>query len=155
MIAFRSCLISSIYVRCGLPLGRLTFLRYSASASLAGVSGCSLMRWPSQLRRRLCIVVLHSSVLVLVCSSMLVIFLGQCMPRIFLRYLLWKVFACIFQFFGEGPRFAVVEENTRNICIESSDFYCVADFSAVKNLVQCFERIYCKNFSAVDVLLRA
>ena len=66
MIAFRSCLISSIHVRCGLPLGRLTFLRYSASASLAGVSGCSLMRWPSQLRRRLCIVVLHSSVLVLV-----------------------------------------------------------------------------------------
>ena len=91
MIAFRSCLISSIHVRCGLPLGRLTFLRYSASASLAGVSGCSLMRWPSQLRRRLCIVVLHSSVLVLVYSSMLVIFLGQCMPRIFLRCLLWKV----------------------------------------------------------------
>ena len=83
MIAFRSCLISSIHVRCGLPLGRLTFLRYSASASLAGVSGCSLMRWPSQLRRRLCIVVLHSSsVLVLVYNSMLVIFLGQCMPRI-------------------------------------------------------------------------
>ena len=42
--------------------GRLTFLRYSASASLAGVSGCSVMRWSSQLRRRLCIVVLHSSV---------------------------------------------------------------------------------------------
>ena len=77
MIAVRSCLISSIHVRCGLPLGRLTFLRYSASASLAGVSGCSLMRWPSQLMRRLCIVVLHSSVLVLVYSSMLVIFLGQ------------------------------------------------------------------------------
>ena len=38
MIAFRSCLISSIHVRCGLPLGRLTFLRYSASASLAGVT---------------------------------------------------------------------------------------------------------------------
>ena len=72
MIAFRSCLISSIHVRCGLPLGRLTFLRYSASASLAGVSGCNLMR------RRLCIVVLHSSVLGLVYSSMLVIFLGQC-----------------------------------------------------------------------------
>ena len=52
---------------------------------------------------------------------------------------------CVFQFFGEGPQFAVVEENTRNICIESSDFYCVADFSAVKNLIQCFESIYCKN----------
>ena len=39
------------------------------------------MRWPSQLRRRLCIVMLHSSVLVLVYSSMLVIFLGQCMPN--------------------------------------------------------------------------
>ena len=50
------------------------------------------MRWPSQLRRRLCIVMLHSSVLVLVYSSMLVIFLGQCMPRIFLRCLLWNVF---------------------------------------------------------------
>ena len=53
-------------MRCGLPLGRLTFLRYSASASLAGVSGCSLMRWP--LRRRLCIVVLHSSVLVYIAA---------------------------------------------------------------------------------------
>ena len=54
---------------------------------------------------------------------------------------------CIFQFFGEDPQFAVVEENTRNICIESSDdFYCVADFSAVKNFIQCFESIYCKNF---------
>ena len=101
MIAFRSCLISSIHVRCGLPLGRLTFLRYSASASLAGVSGCSLMRWPSQLRRRLCIVVLHSSVLVLVYSSMVVIFLGQCMPRIFLRCLLWKVLTV---FSGRGYR---------------------------------------------------
>ena len=51
------------------------------------------MRWPSQLRRRLCIVMLHSSVLVLVYSSMLVIFLGQCMPRIFLRCLvqLWII----------------------------------------------------------------
>ena len=49
------------------------------------------MRWPSQLRRRLCIVMLHSSVLVLVYSSMLVIFLSQCMPRIFLRCLLWNV----------------------------------------------------------------
>ena len=123
---------------CGLPLGRLTFLRYSASGSLAGVSGCSLMRWPSQLRRRLCIVVLHSTVLVLVYSSMLVIFLGH----------------CIFQFFGEGPQFAVVEENPRNICIESSDFYCVADFSAVKICIQCFESIYCKTFSAIDVLFR-
>ena len=28
---------------------------------------------------------------------------------------------CIFQFFGKGPQF-IVEENTRNICIESSDF---------------------------------
>ena len=62
---------------------------------------------------------------------------------------------CIFQFFGEGPQFTVVEENTRNICIESSDFYCeLADFSAVKNFIQCFESIYCKNFSAVDVLFR-
>ena len=60
---------------------------------------------------------------------------------------------CIFQFFGEGPQFAVVEENTRNIC-KSSDFYCVADFSAVKNFIQCFESIYCKHFSAVGVLFR-
>ena len=35
---------------------------------------------------------------------------------------------CIFQFFVEGPQFAVVEENTCNICIESSDFYCVLIF---------------------------
>ena len=45
---------------------------------------------------------------------------------------------CIFQFFGEGPQFAVVEENTCNICIESSDFYCVADFSAVKIFIQFY-----------------
>ena len=61
---------------------------------------------------------------------------------------------CIFQFFGEGPQFAVVEEYTCNICIESSDFDCVADFSAVKNCIQYFESIYCKNFSVVDVLFR-
>ena len=60
---------------------------------------------------------------------------------------------CIFQFFGESPQFAVVEEHTCYICIECSDFDCVADFSAVKNVMQRFESIYCKNFSAVDVLL--
>ena len=61
---------------------------------------------------------------------------------------------CIFQCFGEDPHFAVVEEYTCNICIESSDFDCVADFSAIKNVIQCFESIYCKNVSAVDVLFR-
>ena len=61
---------------------------------------------------------------------------------------------CIFQFFGEDPQFAVVEEYTCNICIESSDFDCDADFSPVKNFIQCFESIYCKNFSAVDVVFR-
>ena len=61
---------------------------------------------------------------------------------------------CIFQFFCEGPQFAVVEVNTRNICIESSDFDCVADFSAVKNFIQCFESIICKKNSAVDALFR-
>ena len=53
---------------------------------------------------------------------------------------------CIFQFFGDGPQFAVVEENTCNICFESSDFYCVAGFSADKNFIQCFESIYCNSF---------
>ena len=48
---------------------------------------------------------------------------------------------CIFQFFGEGPQFAVVEQYTCNICIESSDLDCLADFSAVKNVIQCFESI--------------
>ena len=43
---------------------------------------------------------------------------------------------CVFQFFGEGPQFAVVEENTRNICIESSDFtvlliFCCQKFDSV------------------------
>ena len=61
---------------------------------------------------------------------------------------------CIFQFFGEGPHFVVVEENICNICIESSDFDCVADFSAVKNFIQCFVSIYFKNFSPVDVIFR-
>ena len=61
---------------------------------------------------------------------------------------------CIFQFVGEGPQFAVVEEYTCDICIESSDFDRVADFSAVKNCIQCFESICCKYYSAVDVLFR-
>ena len=58
---------------------------------------------------------------------------------------------CIFQFFGDGPQFAVVklEEYTCNICIESSEFDFVADFSAVNNFIQCFDSIYCNNFSAV------
>ena len=42
---------------------------------------------------------------------------------------------CIFQVFGESPQFAVVEEYTCNICIESSDFDSVADFSAAKKLL--------------------
>ena len=43
---------------------------------------------------------------------------------------------CIFQFFCESPQFAVVEECTCNICIESSNFDCVADFfSAVKHFI--------------------
>ena len=61
---------------------------------------------------------------------------------------------CIFQFFGESPQFAVIEEYTCYICIECSDFDCVADFSAVKIFIQRFESIYCKNCSAVDVLFR-
>ena len=70
----------------GIALGFLTLLRYSVSASLVGVLGWSLVRLPMQLRRRLCLVVLTSSVVVY--SSMLVIFLGQCMPRIFFLPLL-------------------------------------------------------------------
>ena len=76
------------------------------------------------------------------------------MPRIFLRCLLWKVLTVFSSFLGEGQQFAVVEEYTCNICIESSDFDCVADFSAVKIFSQCFESIYCKHFSAVGVLFR-
>ena len=113
--AFRSYLISSIHVRCGLPLGRLTFLGYLASVSLAGVYGCSIMRWLSQLRRRLCIVVFHSSVLVLVYSSMLAIFLGQCMLRIFLRCLLCKVLTVFSSFFvGQPTSLWTVTELQRN-----------------------------------------
>ena len=54
----------------------LDFLGYSMSASLAGVSARSLVRWPSKLMRRLPTVAFHYFVFVLVCSSMLVIFLG-------------------------------------------------------------------------------
>ena len=35
---------------------------------------------------------------------------------------------CVFQFFGESPQFAIIEEYTCYICIEGSDFDCVADF---------------------------
>ena len=64
-------------------------------------------------------------------------------------------FDCIFQFFGQSPQFAIVEEYTCYICIEDSDFDCVADFSAVKICIHRFESIYCKNFSAVYVLFRS
>ena len=93
-------------MRCRLPLGRLTFLRYSASASLAVPVYAEDFPEMSPL----------------------------------------ESVDCIFQFFGEGPQSAVVEENTCNRFIESSDFYCVADFSAVKKFIQCFESIYCKTF---------
>ena len=42
---------------------------------------------------------------------------------------------CIFQFFGEGPQFAVVEEYTCNICIEFLIFDRVAELFAVE---KCF-----------------
>ena len=61
---------------------------------------------------------------------------------------------CVFQFFGESPQFAIVEEYTCYICIEGSDFDCVADFSAFKKCIQRFESIYCKHFSAVYVIFR-
>ena len=79
------------------------------------------MRWPSQLRRRLCIVMLHSSVLVLVYSSMLVIFLGQCLPRIFLRCLLWKVLT-VFSSLLVRVHSSLLSRNTIATCFESSDF---------------------------------
>ena len=41
---------------------------------------------------------------------------------------------CIFQFFCYIPQFVVVKEYTFNICIECSDFDCVADCSAIKNM---------------------
>ena len=80
---FHPCMVWSSFVY-------WDFLRYSMSASLADVSTRSLMKWAGKLMRRLRTVALHSFVFVLVCSSMLVIFLGQCMHRIFLRCLLWK-----------------------------------------------------------------
>ena len=76
------------------------------------------------------------------------------MPKIFPRCLLWKVLTVFSSFFGEGPQFGVVEEYTCNVCSESSDFDFVADFSAVKNFIWCFESTYCKNFSAVDIIFR-
>ena len=58
---------------------------------------------------------------------------------------------CIFQCL---VRVAVVEEYICYICIEASDFDCIADFSAIKNCIQRFESIYCRNLSAVYVLFR-
>ena len=117
------------------------------SVGLAGVSESSLTRWLSQLRRRLFIVVLNSSVLILVYSSMLVILLWQCMPKTFLRCLLWKVLTV---FSSLLVQFAVVKEYTLNMCIAHSDFDCVSDFSTVKKSM-CFESMYSNNLSAVDV----
>ena len=50
IVIIQYCTDCSSHVRCDLHLGRLTFLRYSVSASLASVSGLRIIRWPSQLR---------------------------------------------------------------------------------------------------------
>ena len=62
----------------------------------------------------------------------------------------------IFQFFGEGPQFAVVEENTCNICIDSFDFTVLLIFLLSKIVFSVLKAstLYCQNLSAVDVLFR-
>ena len=69
-------------------------------------------------------------------------FLRPVYAQVFLRCLLYKVLTEFSSFLGEGPQFTVVEEYTCNICIESPDCDCVADFSAVNNnyCIQCFEK---------------
>ena len=58
---------------------------------------------------------------------------------------------CIFQFFGEGQQFAVVEEYTCNILT-----FLILTVLLIFRLSKIVfnESIYCKNFSAVDVLFR-
>ena len=51
----------------------------------------------------------------------------------------------ISQFCGEGPRFAVVEEYTFNICIDNSDFNCVADCSTIKKNVSVLKASIAKS----------
>ena len=60
------------------------------------------MRWPSQLRRRLCIVMLHSSVLVLVYSSMLVDFLRPVYALDFPEMSTWNVLTVFPNFLRDG-----------------------------------------------------
>ena len=79
------------------------------------------MRWPSQLRCHLCMAVLPPL------SSFVVQFdVGDILRPLFgydfLEMSSSESVDCIFQFFCEGPRFAVVKECTCNTCIECSDF---------------------------------
>ena len=68
-----------------------------------------------------------------------------------MRCLLWKMLTVFTSYFGEGPQFAVVEEYTCNICIESSDFDSIADFSAVKNVFSGLKASTARKKYAVDV----
>ena len=95
-----------------LPLGRLTFLRYSASAPLFSFGFGVQFNVGDFLRPEYAWDFPEMSSL----------------ERV----------DCIFQFFGESPQFAVVEEYTCNICIESSNFDCVADFFCCQTLYLAF-----------------
>ena len=85
-------------MRCGLPLGRLTFLRYSASASLAGTVSLDVVHERSEPVEASSLY--SGAPLFSFGVGVQVIFLGQCMPRIFLRYLLWKVLTVFSSFLG-------------------------------------------------------
>ena len=95
----KSCLTFCIQVVFGRLFGRITFLRYSLTAFLAGVSGRKRMRCPSHVSLLSLIISLHGSHFVLAKSSLLVAFRCQLISRIFLSCLRWKVSMVFSSFF--------------------------------------------------------
>ena len=112
------------------------------------------MRWPSQLRRRLCIVMIHSSVLVLVYSSMLVIFLGQCMPRIFLRCLLWNVLIVFSNVLVGVHRSLLYRNALATYALKVLMLTALLMFLLSKNLFSVLKAYTARIFSAVYVIFR-
>ena len=76
-----------------------TFLRYSSKAFLAGDYGCSHSICPNHVTFLISISLLHGLHFVLVCSSLLLVFLYHLILIIFLKCLHWKVSVMFSWFF--------------------------------------------------------
>lgn len=93
-ISFRSFFITLIHVIGGLPGGLLPGVRNSFSVFLAGVSGCSRIRCPSQFSLRFLMFRLHGVALVISYRFTFDILVGQCMFNAYLSCFLWNASIC-------------------------------------------------------------